>query len=122
MNDGTKDFLVKMNTINRHNEILELKGRISKIEGKYQEMADSYKKTLIEFDAKIERAKKKMYPKYEELETQNKKLEEKSMALLNEKKELEYERDAYKTMLDSIPSFVVKIFNRNKKLLMKGRE
>ena len=101
-----KDVLIKLNMVKNHNKIVNLKQKNIENNIKTQELVDSYKEIVKDYEQKMQ----------EEIKTMNDKIN-----LIEEKNaNLQMQCQFYKDCLDKIPNFIVRIFvGKNKKLLNK---
>lgn len=101
-----KDVLIKLNMVKNHNEIVNLKQKNKENNTKTQELVDSYKKIVSDYENKMQKEIKQMNEKINKIEEDN----------INLKMQCQF----YKDCLDKIPNFIVRIFvGKNKKLLNK---
>ena len=101
-----KDVLVKFNMVKNHNQIISLKHKNKENTDKTQELVDSYKKIVSDYEDKMK----------SEVNNMNKKIAE----IQEENSNLKMQCDFYKNCLNKIPNFILWIFvGKNKKLLNK---
>lgn len=101
-----KNVLYKLNMVKNHNKIAVLEQKNRQSIEKTQELVEAYKKIINDYELKINAEKNFVNDKISALETEN--------------SNLKLECEFYKSCLEKIPKFVLRIFvGKNKKLLNK---
>ena len=103
-----EEFLRNLNKVRKHNMIIDLK-RKNKLNEKRMEMIKEKCKNIVsEYKENSDKLVSELREKVKNLE--------------DEKKLIEKDRDYYKDLINRIPSFIVKLFckNKNIKMLNKG--
>lgn len=98
-----EEFLRKINFIFKNNQIAELKRKNEEKDSKIKKLSEKSKKMFIEFGSKNK----------EKLDSLNEKIK----VLEEENIYLKQERNYYKEVFDKIPSFIRRIFVKEKKTI-----
>ena len=92
-----KDLLFKLNSIQKHNEIVRLRRKVEMMEEENQEFKTNYLDAATNYKEKVKDSVGELNQKIESLET--------------EKDQLSKENEYYKTIISKIPNFIVRLFN-----------
>ena len=103
-----EEFLRNLNKIKRHNLIFDLKRKNELNEKRMKDIKNKCKNLITEYKENSDKVVNELSEKVKTLE--------------DEKKLIEKDRDYYKALIERIPSFIVKLFckNKNLKMLNKG--
>lgn len=102
-----KELLYRINSAKTHNKINHLEKQLEKQKDKSLETNENYKKSVNEYNSAVNQS-------IEKLNQEINSLKEKNVALENE-------NNLYKSIINRIPKFIVRLFSKgNYKLLNKG--
>lgn len=98
-----EEFLRKLNFINKHNQIVDLKEENKKKDEQIKKISTEGKKLIDEFSQKSQENINALNNRIKELESE--------ITTINQ------EKNYYKEIVESIPKFILKIFKNNKKAI-----
>ncbi len=98
-----EEFLKNLNTVKEHNYVVKLKTENKKKDARIKQIQDECKNIVVQVTKEY---KAELNKKITNLEEENKKLKN--------------ENSFYKSILDKIPKFILRIFIGKKSLLDKG--